>query len=186
MRAEKAGSRVRGPRGQKVHHHPPFCSRGRKRHPANRTAAPQRIGVITSRSILCWISPAASFLPRLCQTRNKRGLFIEPGLEHNVNVGEVSMRPSVPRGRVVVPRVALRLSTAHDPVIESRAPFVRSPLARRVGPEGPKLWRRPWASEPRELAWSREQTALRCVPSVVASAFAQSPKTSIGPAMAAL
>jgi hypothetical protein len=39
-----------------------------------------------SRSILRWTSPLASFPPRVCQTRNKRGLFIELGLEHNVNI----------------------------------------------------------------------------------------------------
>jgi hypothetical protein len=91
------------------------------------------------------------------------------------------MRPSVPSGRVVLSRGALRLSTAHDPVIESGAGFVRSPLARRTGPAGPKLSRRPRASEP------REPSALRRVPErSVASALAQSPKGSIGPALAAL
>ena len=97
-----------------------------------------------------------------------------------MNVGEVSMRPSVPSGRVIMPRVALRLSTAHDPVIESRAVFVRSPLAHSAGPDGAKFSRRPRPSE-----W-REPNQLRCVPSGVAFALAQSPKTSIGPALAAL
>src|SRR5262245_15677103 len=158
-----------------------FLIAAMRRRGANHSAA-HRIGEATSRSILCWTSAPASFLPRLCQTRNKSGLFIEPGLEHNVNVGEVSMRPSVPRGRVVLPRVVLRLSTVHDPVIESKPALLRSSLASRVGPDGPKVWRRPWAPEP-----SSEPSWLRCVPKrLVASAFAQSPKPSIGPALAEL
>ena len=50
------------------------------------------------------ISAGLFFGPaRVCQTRNKRGLFIELGLEHNVNIVRSVMRPSVPRGPVLLP-----------------------------------------------------------------------------------
>jgi hypothetical protein len=129
-----------------------------------------------SRSILRWTSAPASFPPRLCQTRNKRGLFIELGLEHNVNVVRCVMRPSVPRGLVLLPRVASRLSTVHDPVITPKTVVLRSLFAHRADPSGAKLSRPP--SEPRWLC--------RVAKRRVASASPQSPKPSIGPAMADL
>jgi len=75
----------------------PFCPPGvrgaeddrRGRPPESLYVAGRDMTSPTSRSILPWTSAPASFPPRLCQTRNKRGLFIELGLEHNVNVGEV-------------------------------------------------------------------------------------------------
>jgi hypothetical protein len=86
------------------------------------------------------------------------------------------MRPSVPSGRVALPRVVLRFSKAHEPVIESTLALLRSPLAPGVGPDGPMVWRSPRV---------RESSPLRRVPKrLVASAL--SPKPSIGPALAAL
>jgi len=130
----------------------------------------------TSRSILRWTSAPASFPPRLCQTRNKRGLFIELGLEHNVNVVRSVMRPSVPRGLVLLPRVASHLSTVHDPVITPKTVVLRSLFAHRADPRGAELSRPP--SEP---SWLCRVAKRR-----VASASPQSPKPSIGPAMADL
>ena len=90
------------------------------------------------------------------------------------------MHPRVPSGRVILPGVALRLSTAHDPVIEPGVSLLRSPRARRVGPDGPKVWRSPGVP-------AREPRRLRCVAKCsVASELPQSPKASLGPALAAL
>jgi hypothetical protein len=87
------------------------------------------------------------------------------------------MRPSVPRGPVLLPRVALRLSTVHDPVITPKTVVLRSLFAHRADPGGAK-------SSPRASVSSR---LLRCVAKRrVASASPQSPKPSIGPAMADL
>ena len=98
------------------------------------------------------------------------------GLEHNVNVVRCVMRPSVPRGLVLLPRVASRLSTVHDPVITPKTVVLRSLCAHRSDPGGAKFARSPSA-----YRW------LRCVAKRgVASASPQSPKPSIGPAMADL
>ena len=86
------------------------------------------------------------------------------------------MRPSVPRGPVLLPRVALRLSTVHDPVITPKTVVLRSLFAHRADPGGAKL--SPPAPKPR---WLRRVAERR-----VASASPQSPKASIGPAMADL
>jgi hypothetical protein len=86
------------------------------------------------------------------------------------------MRPSVPRGPVLLPRVALRLSPVHDPVITPKTVVLRSLFAHRADPSGARLLR-----PPSELSWLR-RVAKRCV----ASASPQSPKPSIGPAMADL
>lgn len=86
------------------------------------------------------------------------------------------MRPSVPRGPVLLPRVALRLSPVHDPVITPKTVVLRSLFAHRADPSGARLSRPP--SEP---GWLRRVVERR-----VASASPQSPKPSIGPAMADL
>ena len=86
------------------------------------------------------------------------------------------MRPSVPRGPASLAGVALRLSTVHDPVITPKTVVLRSLFAHRADPSGAK------SSRPRS-----GPRVLRCVSKrSVASASPQSPKASIGPAMADL
>jgi hypothetical protein len=97
-------------------------------------------------------------------------------LEHNANVGEVSMRTRVPRQPVFVRSVS-RLSTAHDAVIVSNSVVLRSSSAGRAGPglHGMRSARAP------------DPYLLRCVAQRdVAFALRQSPKPSIGPALAEL
>src|SRR5262245_12181520 len=86
------------------------------------------------------------------------------------------MRPSVPRGPVLLPRVVLRLSTVHDPVITPKTVVLRSLFAHRAGPGGARSLR-----PPSDLGSSRCVAKRR-----VASASPQSPKASIGPVMADL
>src|SRR5262245_26386440 len=86
------------------------------------------------------------------------------------------MRPSVPRGPLLLPRVALRLSTVHDPVITPKTVVLRSLFAHRADPGGAKL-----SPPPPKPRWLRRVAERR-----VASASPQSPKASIGPAIADL
>jgi hypothetical protein len=98
-------------------------------------------------------------------------------LEHNANVGEMSMRTRVPRQPVFVLRSVSRLSTAHDAVIVSNSVVLRSSSAGRAGP-GLQCLRSARAPDP---------YLLRCVAQRdVAFALRQSPKPSIGPALAEL
>ena len=112
-------------------------------------------------------------------------MFIARWLEHNANVGELQrqlkgelqvMRTPVPREVVFAARQASSLSTAHEAVIASNVLVLRSPFGCRAGPGRPHDGQR----VPDRSVW-------RGVGSCgVALVLRQSPKPSIGPALAEL
>ena len=94
------------------------------------------------------------------------------GLQDELKV----MRPRVPREVVFAARTASLLSTAHEAVIASNSLVLRSPFACRAGPGRPHAGQRaPDRFLLRGVCWRGVALVLR-----------QSPKPSIGPALAEL
>ena len=242
MGAKEAVARGRRPRGEKFRHALPLLR-------AVLAAARRRITTkgrgacksLSSRSILRWTSLLASFPPRLCQTRNKRGELIEAvwntmrtstrkvcvsvfrvpllGLfvlrlpafpvpafprsqrsefQRSSSVPAVFCVPlfcvpvfCVPVFRVPVfgvgpwcsPRVVLRFSTVHDPVIASKAELLRSPSDHGFGPGRPMGLRTVRAVAPSMVCRVDGRGVEK---RFVASAWRQSPKRIIGTALADL
>ena len=98
------------------------------------------------------------------------------------------LRPSVPRPSVrsgpwCSPRVVLRLSTVHDPVIASKAELLRSPSDHGFGPGRPMGLRTVRAVAPSMVCRVDGRGVEK---RFVASAWRQSPKRIIGTALADL
>ena len=203
MRAQEAGQGARRPGGQELDHPLlyraalPGCSAGCplgvpratqarlsarslvgrcRRATESLYVAGRGVASRASRSILRWTSPPASFPPRVCQTRNKRGLFIELGLEHNVNVVrscDASQCSAWPRIAASCCVAFIPSSRPCDHTEDGGAAF---PLRSQGRPE----WSQVVAS-----SLGARLVASRCRRRV-AFASPQSPKPSIGPAMADL